>query len=77
MYADGKGHMLIKASSFSTVVDAKGEEIDQGSMMRCLSEMLRFPRRSWPITFPSSRWTTIRFAQRSPTVAEASPRRCT
>ena len=42
MYAGVKGHMLIKADSFFIVV-AKGEEIDQGSMIRYLSEMLRFP----------------------------------
>lgn len=43
MYAGGKGSMLIKAGSLFTVVDSRGEEMDQGSMVRCLSEMIWFP----------------------------------
>lgn len=43
MYAGGSGSMLIKAGSLFTVVDARGEEMDQGSMMRYLSEMIWFP----------------------------------
>ncbi|MFC4464168.1 DUF6544 family protein [Streptomyces xiangluensis] len=43
MYLDGRGHMLVKAASLLTVVDARGEEMDQGSMMRYLSEMIFFP----------------------------------
>ncbi len=43
MYLDGKGHMLVKVASLFTVVDATGEEMDQGSMMRYLSEMIWFP----------------------------------
>jgi hypothetical protein len=43
MYLDGRGHMLVKAVSLVTVVDANGEEMDQGSMMRYLSEMIWFP----------------------------------
>jgi hypothetical protein len=43
MYAGGKGNMLIKAGSLFTVVYSRGEEMDQGSMMRYLSEMIWFP----------------------------------
>ncbi|GGL16594.1 DUF6544 family protein [Streptomyces flaveus] len=43
MYLDGRGHMLVKAASLLSVVDARGEEMDQGSMMRYLSEMIFFP----------------------------------
>ena len=35
--------MLIKAASLVTVADAKGKEIDQGEMVRYLSEMTWFP----------------------------------
>lgn len=42
-YKDGKGHMLIKAYSLYPVVDAKGKETDQGSMLRYLAEICWFP----------------------------------
>ena len=43
MYAGAEGSMLIKVGSLFTVVDARGPEMDQGSMMRYLSEMIWFP----------------------------------
>src|SRR5215208_6228212 len=43
MYAGGEGRMLIKAGSLFTVVDDEGPEINQGSLMRYLSEMIWFP----------------------------------
>ena len=43
MYAGGEGRMLVKAGSLFPVVDDKGPEMDQGSMMRYLSEMIWFP----------------------------------
>jgi hypothetical protein len=43
MYRDGHGHMLVKVASLFTVVDATGEEMDQGAMMRYLNEMVWFP----------------------------------
>jgi Family of unknown function (DUF6544) len=43
IYRTGAGHMLIKAASLITVADAKGKEIDQGEMVRYLSEMIWFP----------------------------------
>jgi hypothetical protein len=42
-YAGGEANMLIRAGSLFTVVDDKGPEMDQGSMMRYLSEMIWFP----------------------------------
>lgn len=43
MYLDGKGHMTVKVASLFPVVDATGEKMDRGSMMRYLSEMVWFP----------------------------------
>jgi hypothetical protein len=43
MYQEGQGQMLVKVASLITVADGKGEEMDQGSMMRYLSEMMWFP----------------------------------
>jgi hypothetical protein len=43
MYQAGQGRMLVKAASLITVADAKGQEMDQGSRMRYLSEMMWFP----------------------------------
>ncbi len=43
MYREGNGYMLIRIASLFTVVDAKGEEVDQAAMMRYLSEMIWFP----------------------------------
>jgi hypothetical protein len=43
VYQEGQGQMLVKVASLITVADAKGEEMDQGSMMRYLSEMMWFP----------------------------------
>jgi hypothetical protein len=42
-YGDGKGSMLIKAMSLLNVVDASGEAIDQGSLLRYLAEIVWFP----------------------------------
>ena len=52
--------MLVKAVSAFTVADAKGEELDQGEMMRYLNEMMWFPRRSWKATSRSTPWTPRR-----------------
>ena len=40
---NGKGEMLIKLASLIPVVDAKGDEINQGTMIRFLSEIIWFP----------------------------------
>ena len=42
-YSEGKGNMLIKILSLVTVVDARGKEMDQGTMLRYLSETVWFP----------------------------------
>jgi hypothetical protein len=42
-YENGHGHMLIKLLSLFPVVDAKSREIDQGTMVRYLAEMIWFP----------------------------------
>jgi len=43
LYLEGQGAMLVTVGSLLTVVDARGPEMDQGSMMRYLSEMMFFP----------------------------------
>ncbi len=40
---DGRGRMKIKLFSLVSVVDARGEEIDQGTLVRFLSEIVWFP----------------------------------
>lgn len=42
-YWDGKGSMLIKLLSLFTVADSKGKEINQGTLLRYLAEMVWFP----------------------------------
>jgi hypothetical protein len=42
-YEDGRGHMLIKVLSLVKVADARGKEIDQGTMLRYLAETMCFP----------------------------------
>ncbi|TFH38883.1 MAG: hypothetical protein E4G96_09810, partial [Chrysiogenales bacterium] len=43
LYYNGRGHMLIKLLSLFPVVNARGGEIDQGSMLRFLGEMACYP----------------------------------
>lgn len=52
---EGEGNMLIKAGCFE-VVNEKGEKIDQGSMMRYLSEMIWFPS---ALLAPDIKWAAI------------------
>jgi hypothetical protein len=42
-YVGGAGRMLVKVASLLPVAGASGEEMDQGSMMGYLSEMIFFP----------------------------------
>ncbi|GAB3893946.1 hypothetical protein GCM10028803_08670 [Larkinella knui] len=42
-YEQGHGHMLIKAMSFWPIANTSGNEIDQGTMLRYLGEMVWFP----------------------------------
>lgn len=42
-YKNGKGHMFGKLAGMIKLFDARGEKIDQGAMLRYLSEMIWFP----------------------------------
>jgi len=42
-YQNGKGHMVIKLYSLFPVANSKGTEIDQGVLVRYLSEIIWFP----------------------------------
>lgn len=42
-YREGKGSMSIKVLSLIPVVDARGPEVDQGTLLRYLGEMAWFP----------------------------------
>jgi hypothetical protein len=42
-YLGGKGQLLIKLVSLFPVANGRGEELDQGAMMRYLNEMMWFP----------------------------------
>lgn len=43
MYHEGRGNMLIKLPFFIKIADARGEEIDQGTLLRYLNEIMWFP----------------------------------
>ena len=42
-FENGKGHILIKLLSLFPVADKKGSEIDQGTMLRYMAEIIWFP----------------------------------
>lgn len=42
-YIDGQGHMLIKVLSLFTAADGQGKEIDQGTLLRYLAEIMWSP----------------------------------
>jgi hypothetical protein len=42
-YRSGRGRMHAKLAGFYTVFDVEGEKLDQGAMLRYLSEMIWFP----------------------------------
>lgn len=42
-FADGRGNMQIKVEGLYTFADGKGDEIDQGTMLRYLGEICWFP----------------------------------
>jgi len=42
-FENGKGEMLIKLNALFSIVKAKGEKIDEGSLQRYLGEMVWFP----------------------------------
>jgi hypothetical protein len=43
MNFEGKGNMVIKIPPFVTIADARGQEIDQGTLVRYLNEIMWFP----------------------------------
>lgn len=43
-FKDGKGNMLIKPLYIFTAADNRGEEIDQGTLLRYMAEMAWFPQ---------------------------------
>jgi hypothetical protein len=55
-YENGRGHMLIKALSLFPVADARGKEIDQGTMLRYLAETVWFPTAALS---PYIRWEEV------------------
>ncbi len=67
-YAGGRGHMLIKVASLVTVADAIGPEIDQGALLRFLSEIVWFPSAaladyiSWQAIDERTARATMRYA---------------
>jgi len=42
-FYEGKGNMLIKLLPFITIADATGDEMNQGTLVRYLNEMMWFP----------------------------------
>jgi hypothetical protein len=55
-YAGGEGHMIIKMLSWIPVVNSSGKEIDQGSMLRYLAEIVWFPSAALE---PYIRWEEV------------------
>lgn len=43
-YENGKGNMLIKAASLITIANSRGNEVDQGTLIRYMAEMAWFPQ---------------------------------
>jgi hypothetical protein len=42
-YHEGRGHMFGRLAGLVTILDERGEKLDQGAMLRYLSEMIWFP----------------------------------
>lgn len=55
-YENGHGHMLITASGLVPIVDGRGKEIDQGTLLRFLGEIIWFPSAALA---PYIRWSPI------------------
>lgn len=56
LFKDGKGHMLIKLLSLAPVADSRGPEVDQGTMLRFMGEMVWLPTAA---LMPYLRWEEI------------------
>lgn len=55
-YRDGQGHMRIMLWSLLPVADARGAEIDQGTSLRFLNEIMWFPAAA---LIPAIRWEAV------------------
>ena len=55
-YQGGRGHMLITVAGLFPVADARGPQIDQGTLLRFLGEMIWFPSAALA---PYIRWEPI------------------
>jgi hypothetical protein len=55
-YIDGRGHMLIAIAGLVPVVNASGDKIDQGTLLRFLGELVWFPSAALA---PYIRWEPI------------------
>lgn len=55
-YRDGRGRMLILAAALVPVVDGQGAQIDQGTLLRFLGEIVWFPSAALA---PYIRWTAV------------------
>lgn len=55
-FKNGHGNMLIKLYSAKTLADAKGPEIDQGSLLRYMAEMMWFPM---AMADPRLQWSDV------------------
>jgi hypothetical protein len=42
-YRSGRAHMFARLAGIKTIFDVRGEQLDQGAMLRYLSEMIWFP----------------------------------
>jgi hypothetical protein len=66
-YQDGRGHMLIKLLGLFPVVDSRGPQIDQGTLLRYLAELVWFPSAalqpyiSWEQGGPDEARATMRY----------------
>lgn len=66
-YLAGQGNMLIKFLSLVTVADARGKEIDQGTMLRYLAETVWYPTAAlnnyvqWEEIGPNSAMATMNY----------------
>ncbi|WP_266364657.1 DUF6544 family protein [Tellurirhabdus rosea] len=56
LYRDGHGNMTIKLLSLVPVADARGNEVDQGTLLRYLSEIIWFPTAA---LHPYLRWEAL------------------
>lgn len=55
-FENGNGRMLIRLLGLMTLADAKGPEMDQGTLVRFLAEMVWYP---WYALTPKLRWEAI------------------